>query len=402
MPSRIRIGPDGGPYVIVEEDNGDVNISSPNGNVDFQTDDISNVGALTADSLSTADLSGDYPSQIRLIRDSGVVTTTDPATTTDPVQTTLDQSQRGDMLVFPPNASITESGPIYPRSDQTWYPNGAEITITGNSGGLVIDGNHYGQGFNFLFGTEIRGNLSIIGQGPNSGQGGHLLHRKDGMADWRVGGRLFLGKFDGVAWKDDSGSSSYQNQFNHIKINDVDAGDEEGVMDFQSGGAPEQVNYLTIYPDDAGSGSDSLLINGDTGPPWIVGVINIDGSAGRIIDYNVGSSHGFHVGHINYEPSEQNSAATSLLRDVGASPFRIGSITLITGSTDYVYDAFNTNNVYFGPVRVQGGTINTNHVLIRNSIGTNATATYAGPSSQVDNGNGGRGLACLSDLTLKQ
>jgi hypothetical protein len=53
MPSRIRIGPDGGPYVIVEEDNGDINISSPNGNVDFQTDDISNVGALTADSVST-------------------------------------------------------------------------------------------------------------------------------------------------------------------------------------------------------------------------------------------------------------------------------------------------------------------------------------------------------------
>ncbi|AFH22279.1 hypothetical protein OSG_eHP20_00220 [environmental Halophage eHP-20] len=55
MPSRIQIGPDGGPYVIVEEDNGDVNISSPNGNVDFQTDDISNVGALTADSVSTGD-----------------------------------------------------------------------------------------------------------------------------------------------------------------------------------------------------------------------------------------------------------------------------------------------------------------------------------------------------------
>jgi len=58
MPSRIRIGPDGGPYVIVEEDNGDVNISSPNGNVDFQTDDISNVGELTADSLSTGELNG--------------------------------------------------------------------------------------------------------------------------------------------------------------------------------------------------------------------------------------------------------------------------------------------------------------------------------------------------------
>lgn len=73
MPSRIRIGPDGGPYVIVEEDNGDVNISSPNGNVDFQTDDISNVGALTADLVSTEDLISDSRTPQYVLReDTGI------------------------------------------------------------------------------------------------------------------------------------------------------------------------------------------------------------------------------------------------------------------------------------------------------------------------------------------
>jgi len=69
MPSRIRIGPDGGPYVIVEENNGDLDITTPDDTIDLQNsglinaalsgvldaqnNDISNVGALTADSVST-------------------------------------------------------------------------------------------------------------------------------------------------------------------------------------------------------------------------------------------------------------------------------------------------------------------------------------------------------------
>ncbi len=69
MPSRIRIGPDGGPYVIVEENNGDLDITTPDNTIDLQNsglinaalsgvldaqnNDISNVGALTADSVST-------------------------------------------------------------------------------------------------------------------------------------------------------------------------------------------------------------------------------------------------------------------------------------------------------------------------------------------------------------
>lgn len=72
MPSRIRIGPDGGPYVIVEENNGDLDITTPDNTIDLQNsglinaalsgvldaqnNDISNVGALTADLVSTGSI----------------------------------------------------------------------------------------------------------------------------------------------------------------------------------------------------------------------------------------------------------------------------------------------------------------------------------------------------------
>lgn len=42
MPSRIRIGPEGGPYVIVDENNGILDITTPNDEVDFGNNDLIN------------------------------------------------------------------------------------------------------------------------------------------------------------------------------------------------------------------------------------------------------------------------------------------------------------------------------------------------------------------------
>ncbi|WLW38171.1 hypothetical protein [Halorubrum tailed virus BLv36] len=72
MVSRIRIGPEGGPYVIVDENNGVLDITTPNDEIDFgnnelvnaalggvldaKGNDITNVDALDSNSLSTATL----------------------------------------------------------------------------------------------------------------------------------------------------------------------------------------------------------------------------------------------------------------------------------------------------------------------------------------------------------
>ena len=69
MPSRIRIGPEGGPYVIVDENNGILDITTPNDEVDFgnndlinaalggildaKGNDITNVDALNSNSVNT-------------------------------------------------------------------------------------------------------------------------------------------------------------------------------------------------------------------------------------------------------------------------------------------------------------------------------------------------------------
>ena len=43
MPSRIRIGPEGGPYATVNENSGNLEITVPNDLVDFDTSDIENI-----------------------------------------------------------------------------------------------------------------------------------------------------------------------------------------------------------------------------------------------------------------------------------------------------------------------------------------------------------------------
>ena len=58
MPSRIDIGPDGGPFVELDEDDGEFIIRVPQDQVDFDAADLANIGALNAtsgtfDSVST-------------------------------------------------------------------------------------------------------------------------------------------------------------------------------------------------------------------------------------------------------------------------------------------------------------------------------------------------------------
>ena len=43
MPSRVRIGPNDGPYVGIDEENGELVIRVPEDTVDFDTSDIENI-----------------------------------------------------------------------------------------------------------------------------------------------------------------------------------------------------------------------------------------------------------------------------------------------------------------------------------------------------------------------
>jgi hypothetical protein len=46
MVSRIRIGPEGGPFVEIDEDNGTLKFDAPSGNIDLQANDLLSLGDL--------------------------------------------------------------------------------------------------------------------------------------------------------------------------------------------------------------------------------------------------------------------------------------------------------------------------------------------------------------------
>lgn len=67
MPSRINMGPDGGPYIAINENNGNIELEDNTGTTvaiwddansqwDFQNNPISNVDSLTSNSVNTDNL----------------------------------------------------------------------------------------------------------------------------------------------------------------------------------------------------------------------------------------------------------------------------------------------------------------------------------------------------------
>src|SRR6056297_3138195 len=79
MPSRIDIGPEGGPFVAINENSNDLELQDINGNViavwdetegqwDFKTNDLANVGGIDATGLtSSLDVGGNDLTNINAI-----------------------------------------------------------------------------------------------------------------------------------------------------------------------------------------------------------------------------------------------------------------------------------------------------------------------------------------------
>jgi hypothetical protein len=140
--------------VIVEEDNGDVNISSPNGNVDFQTDDISNVGELTADSVSIEDLVG--------AKQVGQHNS---------IQAAIDAAGDGGTVVFD-----ADGGPCTLTSEPAWY-DGQTIIL----GADILGDPSATDGADFFDFSGLSG-VTLV---PN----GHTLDGQDRSGVWHHGVR---------------------------------------------------------------------------------------------------------------------------------------------------------------------------------------------------------------------
>jgi len=187
MPSRIRIGPDGGPYVIVEENNGDLDITTPDNTIDLQNsglinaalsgvldaqnNDISNVGALTADSLSTDGL---------LINDQGSPRNIHPWRHTETKS-----------LVGVSSVTFTET----PTSTGTYAISLDGVGTSSGSVDLQINGNS-GNNYDWDLrnGTSDSGDTSItLYNSSTGGLTGYLLLGRTGGIKRCVDGRQTLG-----------------------------------------------------------------------------------------------------------------------------------------------------------------------------------------------------------------
>lgn len=60
MVSRIDIGPQGGPFVEIDEDNGDLVIRTPNDKIDIDVSDLRNANVLEASTIEDKDSGTSY------------------------------------------------------------------------------------------------------------------------------------------------------------------------------------------------------------------------------------------------------------------------------------------------------------------------------------------------------
>lgn len=344
-----------------------------NGILDWLIGDIDYLrGHTQMDSVGTDDLGGTYPSKIRVTGKDGVVTTIDPDTTTDPVEEAFAAAEAAGygLVELPPRAEIDHEGPIYARPYTTIRPNGAVINITGNSGGLIADTSQIDYGGGFIYNFDIQGRLHIKGAGPNSGQGGHGVDQVDGFAGCSWMGRVSVDDWDGIAWMERSGSAPYENQFSHIHLADVDAGDVTAMMACEGGGAGEWIGQLSAYPDDSGSASDSEIIRAgvDGGGTKTIESINVGGHGpGRVVS---GAFTNLHIGEVNWEPGSQN------------------------GTPSWLVQA-KTGTVRVGNVVTKGGAV-TNGA----TVGSIYNLTNPGPGTNLGKGDVG-GSVTISDVILE-
>lgn len=393
MPSRIRIGPDGGPYVIVEENNGDLDITTPDDTIDLQNsglinaalsgvldaqnNDISNVGALTADSVSTAQLNNDISDAalqsafdgliVPVAEGLGMLDAIKPSSTT-PIQDAVDAIN---------TSSTFDSGQILLPDDTTIQTSGG---ITG------ADNIHFkGVSKNSVIQrTDPSNNLFDVSTGQNANNLKFSRLALDGNNDT-----------GGAPCFDFSNALIEGFDLRNVSIKEFHAtGATEGIITFSGGGV--QGDWTTVSFDnnhgnqihsETSAGGfitfNKLLFNADTedrqiqikqGGPGMAGkFIQVVGDASSAVDHFAGAP--FVVsGSITYRPDSAPSTVSVI--NVGAGGGRKKRIEHITveGSTDIneiVRIANGCDNLYVGTLHTGTGAVNNNYINIAGTPNAN-------------------------------
>lgn len=349
----------------------------------------------------------------------------DPSGTATPVEDAIDAihaSNEGGAVFLPPT-TIDHDGPINAAS-------GVDIVGFGGNGryASAINFTHDGKGIrvgnrsSFLSHTRFKGFMLRTNSQNYMSSPAPAISFEEGSSGAdpasNVWDHIAIRWWYGPAMQMESGSNTFEQQFRHIRISLCDAGDSDALIDFSNGGAPNEWGVLAAYPSDTVSGNDSVIYRGGSNEKF--GLVNIGGQAAEAFD----TSGALTLGHMNWEPKEQNSTPDAIIKLSSYSPVHIGSWGSFSGDTNHVYQleqggtpgVDQTNNQHVGlgnkylPVFFLqdyfGGSVSGNIVEIKDDIThkrfDDGPVVYEGYSDDVNNATGStlsNPVTCLGDMT---
>lgn len=140
----------------------------------------------------------------------------------------------------------------------------------------------------FLFNTDETIQATYAGFGINMSRatrtaaGTHGVHITGGTSVHGLTMKnIFFRNGHGSIIKVDSDGNGFENYFNQLKVSLWDAGDQGGIIDWDTGGAPNHWGNIAIYPDRDQSGEFSDIFSVVSGNHYIGG-LNVGGAASRL------------------------------------------------------------------------------------------------------------------------
>ncbi|WP_254279919.1 hypothetical protein [Haloarcula marina] len=304
--------------------------------------------------------------------------------TETPVQDALDRvAERGGGRVYLPPGLVRERGPVRPHPNTGVYGFGMNVSVLqiteSGTDGIRFDRDTKTQRVQ-LDGFELRG----PGLGVETGVALHFVSNPadpaTDPADFYVG-RLYCREWANSVYRVDSDVGPFQCRHDFLRMDDCDAGNENGLLEWRSSYGPaNRFGTVVAYPTASRSGANTDLLY-QRGGELAVGDITTGGTSGTLVDTRAGR---LHVGRLHYEPERQPSVPRTLVR-IGGGATRFDDVVVDAGAVGYVYElgAGAGNALLFGPPGGRGE-VRRNVVNIAGTLDRTRRSWYFGRPAEVD------------------
>ncbi|MDS0284544.1 hypothetical protein [Haloarcula onubensis] len=311
-------------------------------------------------------------------------TTVETAGTDTPVQDALDAVADSGGRVYLPPGRVTDRGPVRPHENTGIYGFGMNVSVLEITGrgtdGIRFDRDERTHRVQ-LDGFELRG------PGANTGTGVavHFLpNERDAAtdpADLYVG-RLYCREWSNTVYRVDEGVGPFQCRHDFLRMDDCDAGDRDGLVEWRSGYGPANwFGTIVAYPTAGRSGRDSRLLY-QRGGELSVQHVTVGTTTGRLVDTTGGR---LHVGRLHYEPVGQRSIPSALVAIGDDAVTRVDDVIVDSGAVDYVYElTAGAGDAVLSNSTEGSGVVRENVVHVSNRLDPDRPSWYFGRASDVD------------------